>query len=203
MKHSVSHWISTLREGDAEAAQQLWNRYSSELVELARRRLGDAPKRIADEEDIAISVFRSLCRGAQAGRFDDIEDRDDLWWLLLYITKQKTVDYKRRETAQKRGSGHVRTEAELVKSSQCGEALLLDQLIGSMPTPEFIVSLEEQNRRLLDLLRDDILRQIAISRLEGFSISEIAEDRGVSTRTIERKLQLIRSAWSEELTCVD
>src|SRR5262245_41905555 len=110
---SVSQWIAHLKEGNADAAQRLWERYAMRLVELARRRLKDAPKRVADEEDVAASVFHSLCRGAAAGRFENVKNRDDLWWLLLAITKQKSVDLVRRETAQKRGSGYVQSESGL------------------------------------------------------------------------------------------
>ena len=48
-------------------------------------------------------------------------------------------------------------------------------------------------------LRDDSLRRIAIFRIEGFTAPEIADELRVSTRTVERKLKLIREAWSKEL----
>jgi DNA-directed RNA polymerase specialized sigma24 family protein len=195
---SVSHWISHLKEGNADAAQRLWERYALQLVEIARRRLRDAPKRVADEEDVAASVFHSLCRGAAAGRFQNVKDRDDLWWLLLAITKQKVVDHVRRETAQKRGAGRVQLESGLNGSPDDSHGFALDRLVGDEPTPEFVVMLEEQHQRLLGLLRDDHLRRIAIFRIEGFTVPEIAEDFHVTTRTIERKLQLIRDAWSKE-----
>lgn len=197
--HSVSRWISRLKEGSADAAQRIWERYAMQLVDLARRRLKDAPKRVADEEDIAASVFRSLCRGAAAGRFHDVKNRDDLWWLLLAITKQKVVDHVRRETAQKRGGGRTQLESGLNGTSDDSKWFGLDQIMSEEPTPEFVVELQEQNDRLLGLLRDDCLRQIAVSRIEGFTIPEIAQDLRLSTRSIERKLQLIRGVWSKEL----
>ncbi len=169
------------------------------LVELARRRLKDAPKRIADEEDVAASVFHSLCRGAKAGRFQNVKNRDDLWWLLLGITKQKAVDHVRREMAQKRGAGRVHLESGLNGTAAGGHGFALDSLVSDEPSPEFVLMLEEQHGRLLGLLRDVRLRQIAIFRIEGFTVPEIAEDLKVSTRSIERKLQLIRGVWSKEL----
>jgi RNA polymerase sigma factor (sigma-70 family) len=196
---SVSQWIAHLKEGKADAAHRLWQRYATQLVELARRRLKDAPKRVADEEDVAASVFHSLCRGAAAGRFQSVANRDDLWWLLLAITKQKVVDHVRRETAQKRGGGLTQHESGLNGKSDDSKWFSLDQIISEEPTPEFLVELEEQNDRLLGLLRDDNLRHIAVSRIEGFTVREIAGDLRVSTRSIERKLQLIRGMWSNEL----
>lgn len=195
---SVSHWITHLKEGNSDAAQHLWERYAMRLVELARRRLQGAPKRVADEEDIAASVFHSLCRGAAAGRLRNVMNRDDLWWLLLAITKQKVVDYVRRETAQKRGAGRIRIESGVNGNADDSHVFTLDQLISSDPTPEFMLMLQEQHDRLLTLLRDDHLRKVAVSRIEGFTVPEIAADLGVSTRSIERKLALIRGVWSRE-----
>jgi RNA polymerase sigma factor (sigma-70 family) len=196
---SVSLWITNLKEGNADAAQQLWERYAQRLVAIAQRRMKDAPKRVADEEDVAASVFQSLCRGAAAGRFQNLKNRDDLWWLLLAITKQKVVDHVRREMAQKRGAGRVQFESGLNGNVDESSGFTLDRLVGDEPTPEFVVMLEEQHERLLGLLRDDRLRQIAVFRIEGFTVPEIAEDLRVSTRSIERKLQLIRDVWSKEL----
>ena len=63
----VTRWLRQLEAGDQDAARLLWQRYYRELVELARARLGQTPRRMADEEDIALSVLRSLCEGAAQG----------------------------------------------------------------------------------------------------------------------------------------
>src|SRR4051812_6051196 len=54
----VTLWLRQLEGGDQDAARLLWQRYYRELVELARARLGQTPRRIADEEDVALSVLR-------------------------------------------------------------------------------------------------------------------------------------------------
>ncbi len=59
-------------------------------------------------------------RGAVAGRFSDINNRDDLWWMLLAITQQKAVDLVRHEVAQKRGGGRVLSEAASASSRNRG-----------------------------------------------------------------------------------
>src|SRR5262245_56689393 len=50
---SVTQWIDRLKAGDPDAAQRLWERYFRRLVGLARRKLRAAPRRAADEEDVA------------------------------------------------------------------------------------------------------------------------------------------------------
>jgi RNA polymerase sigma factor (sigma-70 family) len=196
---SISQWLSLLKCGEVEAAQKLWDRYRRRLVKLASRRLAGVSKRMADEEDVAQSIFFSLCRGAAAGRFNDVRDRDDLWWLLIAISRQKSVDLIRREMAQKRGAGRVRSQAALSNDGESESASALDQLIGTQPTPDVLAMLNEQSRRLFGLLADDRLRRIAASRIEGYTVGEIATDLSMSIRSVERKLQLIRSAWTKEL----
>ena len=48
------------------------------------------------------------------------------------------------------------------------------------------------------MLEDETLRQIAQRKLEGYESAEIAAVLGVSSRTVDRKLRLIREIWSEE-----
>src|SRR5437899_2454606 len=89
---SVTEWIAEVKAGDGEAANRLWERYFARVESLARRMLRGAPRRTADEEDVAASVFESFFKGAAAERFHELTDRDDLWCLLIVITKQKSVN---------------------------------------------------------------------------------------------------------------
>ena len=171
--HSISNWISLLKQGDLDAAQNLWQRYSFKLVKLARHRLRAIPRGMVDEDDIAQSVFLAVCRGADDGRFQDVRNRDDLWWLLLTITQRKIVNLIRKETTLKRGSGHVRPESDCQNWNERSGRFSLDQVLSSEPSPEFIVLMEEQTRRLLGLLRrrsTEKSRAIAAGRLLGCGI---------------------------------
>src|SRR3954471_13996466 len=104
---SVTHWIGDLKAGGQEAAARLWGRYFHRLVHIARDRLREAPRGKADEEDVALSAFHSLCHGAAIGRFPELTDRNNLWRLLLTITAQKALDHRRREGRLKRGGGRT------------------------------------------------------------------------------------------------
>src|SRR5207237_3816674 len=105
---SVTAWFESLKAGDADAAQKLWRRYFEALVRLARNRLRGAPKGVADEEDAALSAFDSFVRGAACGRYPRLDDRDDLWRLLVVITERKALDQAQREPRQTRGGGRNR-----------------------------------------------------------------------------------------------
>src|ERR687886_50259 len=94
---SVTRWLGRLQAGDPAAAQQLWERYFPRLVGLARQRLRGAPRRAADEEDVALSAFDSFCRGVARGRFPQLHDRNNLWGLLVLITARKALNLAQHE----------------------------------------------------------------------------------------------------------
>src|SRR5262245_21852756 len=100
---TVSQWLDQLKAGDRAGVQKLWERYFRQLVGLARGKLAGAPRRAADEEDVALSAFDSFCRAAERGRFPRLEDRDDLWRLLAVLTERKAIGLRRREGRAKRG----------------------------------------------------------------------------------------------------
>jgi hypothetical protein len=54
--NSVTQWISALKQGDPSAARGLWEVYFRRLVGLAHARLRGTPRRIADEEDVALGA---------------------------------------------------------------------------------------------------------------------------------------------------
>ena len=74
-----------------------------------------------------------------------------------------------------------------------------DQFGGDAPTPETLAIATEEFQRLMVMLDDDRLRQIAQSKLEGFTNEDIGRRLGLTCRSIERKLQRIREAWEDEL----
>ena len=194
----VMVWLGQLKRGDPEAARQLWEVYFGRMVQLAKVKLQGTPRRAADEEDVALSAFKSFCRGAREGRFPQVHDGDNLWPLLMSLTAHKAVDLQRHEQRVKRGGPGV------LKSNACAgrSAVEVDwgQLVDREPNPEFAIEVAEESQRLLDRLSDSILHTIAVWKMEGFTTEEIATKLGCVTRTVERKLQVIRKLWGDEGT---
>jgi DNA-directed RNA polymerase specialized sigma24 family protein len=193
---SVTVWLDRLKAGDRGAAQPLWDRYFDRLVRLAKGRLAARLRRSADEEDVALSAFDSFCRAADAGRFPRLDDRDDLWAVLVCLTERKANALVDREGAKKRGGGHVRGDSVLSPADGGGPAVAAPD-----PTPAFAAEVADECERLLGTLdaHDPLLRQLANWKLEGFSNAEIAAKLGKSLATVERKLGLIRSLWAAEV----
>ncbi len=201
-EEQVSQWLTLLQRGDQRAAEVIWREYFEKIVRLAKRRLGELPRRAADEEDVALSAMNSLFRGAEAGRFPRLEDRDDLWKLLVTITARKAIKLQRRHFADKRGGGLVQGESVLVRRQDRDAGMKgagmkgIDQVLGREPTPELADMLSETCRVMFADLGDDMLGQIALLKLEGYSNGEIADQLSCSKRTIERKLERIKDKWA-------
>jgi len=194
---SITAWINQLRAGDRAAAQHLWQGYFHRLVGLARKKLRRAPRGMADEEDVALSALDSFIRGAEKGRFPQLADRDDLWHLLLIITERKAVDLVNHERCEKRGGGNVRHEGSLGGDSSVTAPF--DHVASPEPTPELAAQFADQCRRLLDRLRNETLRTVALAKMEGCTNEEIAAGLKRSVPTVERKLARIRKIWGKEM----
>jgi DNA-directed RNA polymerase specialized sigma24 family protein len=182
---AVTVWLGQLQSGESAAARPLWEKYFHRLVGLARRRLRDAPRRATDEEDVALSAFDSFCRNAEAGRFPDLSDRDSLWRLLAAFTLRKAAHHVRDAGRLKRGGGVAVADASGV----------FEELVARDPDPAVAAEVAEECDRLLAALADPVLRRVALLRMEGDSVDEVAVKVGCARRSVKRKLQLIRTIW--------
>jgi len=189
---SITHCIQLLKAGKRTAAQQLWEQYFQRLVGLARAQLRGTSRRAADEEDVALSAFESFYQRAERGQFPQLNDRDDLWQLLVVVTVRKAIDLVRHEGRPTRGSGRV-----LVLSELAGPGL--EEVLDPEPTPELAAQMAEECRRLYACLGDDTLRAVARWKMEGHTNAEIAAKLGCVPQTVERKLRAIRRLWAKQV----
>ncbi len=185
---SVTLWIGDLKEGGDSAAQHLWERYFQRLVQLACARLSPTRRSgaVEDEEDAALSAFDSFCRGAAAGRFPRLADRDDLWRLLVVITIRKICGQLDRQNARKRGGDRLTGDSDRLGA---------DQITAREPTPELAALVADEYQRLREELGNEALRHVLDLRLEGYTLEEIAARLNCAERTVIRKLDVIRQIW--------
>lgn len=194
----IAIWLSQLKDGDAAAARQLWDTYFLKMVEVARLKLHGTRTRMADEEDVALSAFKSFCHGARDGRFPQLLENGDPWPLLLALTNHKAIDLVRHERRVKRGGPGLRSRCPDSPEVLQGDDGVLSQFIGREPDPRWTYEVAEECQQLLDRLSDSLLRGIAVWKIEGFTTEEIAAKLGCASRTVERKLQLIRRLWKAD-----
>jgi RNA polymerase sigma factor (sigma-70 family) len=181
---SVSQLIPDLMAGDHQAMQKLWERYFQPLVRLARGRIPSA-RRIAGSEDIALDAFLEFCnclaRPDADRRFPQLQTRQQVWKLLACFTVRIAFDQNRKQARREK----------IVR----GESALGDEGFAPFgshePAPEFAAAVHE----LLDQLEDETLRTVALRKMEGFTVAEIAKQLDCSPTTVERKLRAIRSIW--------
>src|SRR4051794_5539501 len=170
-RDGVTIWLEQVKAGDRDAVRLLLERYFQRLVQLAGARLRGRPGLAGYDEDVALSAFKSLCLGAERGRFPRLADRDDLWRLLALLTVRKAIDLQRRQ----------RPERQAAEED-------LGEFLSREPTPELAAEMSEEYERLLDRLGDPELRAVALWKVEGHSNEEIAQRLGCVVRSVERKL---------------
>jgi RNA polymerase sigma-70 factor (ECF subfamily) len=175
--------LAQWRAGDEQAARQLFDRYVSQLLALARRRISQRIAGRVDAEDIVQSVFRTFFKRAREGQFH-IEDPEDLCKLLARITVHKTL---RQVAFHKRGKRDVGMEAG--QGDEDHDHLMA--VLASEPTPdETAVFLDELEHYLAKMTDED--RRILEMRMDGYSNVEIAGKLGITDRKIRRLMERIR-----------
>jgi DNA-directed RNA polymerase specialized sigma24 family protein len=195
---NISKWIDGLRAGDQEAARKLWEGYFHKLVRLIERKLPAQSRRAFDEEDVALSAFKSFCFGVAEERFPDLSDRDNLWAILVVIGTRKAQSYFEGNNRQKRGGGKVRGDSVFGTHQPTDQNAGFDGVAGKEPTPEFLSQAAEECERLLDSLGSEDLRALALLKIQGFTIDEIAAKSGCTKRAVQRRLEIIRRTWREQ-----
>src|SRR6516165_12739042 len=104
----VAELVGRLRNGDPQAAEEIFTRYAQRLTFLAEQQLSRKLAARLDGADVVQSVFRTFFRRSAAGEFR-IDSSAELWRLLVQITLRKARAYGRQHTAEMR---NVALEAE-------------------------------------------------------------------------------------------
>ena len=103
---SITRVFKELTDGDdgaaADAFEVIYERYFNWLIAVARRALKDAPRSAADEEDVVQSGLLAFFRAARNGQFPELDNRKNLWCLLLTIIERKGINQRKRQLAKKR-----------------------------------------------------------------------------------------------------
>lgn len=185
----ISVWIDELRNEDAAAARKLWHHYVERLIEAAQRRLHPATRSVYDEEDAVQSAFQSFYAGLIEGRFPDLQDRNDLWRLLLVITARKISGRHRADLRQCRDSRRKTAGSWFIDRTEGGVS---SALVSREPTPEFAAEFADVCEMFMQSLGDSELQRVATLRMEGYTDGEIGERLGCSRSTVQRRLEIIR-----------
>ena len=182
---SISQLIPQAKDGDQTALGELHQRYWPSLVERARWKLGDAPLRDVDEEDIAQAAFVGFFHTVRAGRIPDLENRHQLLALLTHIVACKALNEMRRARSVKRGEGQPQSASPL-------EMLVTDAVTSPLQQAILNDCYEFYVSRL-----PERLRTFGELHVAGLTNKEIAHEMDCAERTVNRKLALLRTRWRE------
>jgi RNA polymerase sigma factor (sigma-70 family) len=181
--------VERCRTGSESAATELFNRYVSRLLGVARRRIGERMNSRLDPEDVVQSVFRTFFTRLKNDQFE-ITDDDDLSKLLVRITLHKTLRQIAYHRAARRDPGHEAPQGELSQHD-------IMQVMTKEPTPVTVVTFIDQLDHFLGRLSPEE-QQILTLRLQGFSTDEIATQINSYDRKVRRVLERVKALVQKE-----
>ncbi|MCA9214034.1 MAG: sigma-70 family RNA polymerase sigma factor [Planctomycetales bacterium] len=166
MSRSDGSLLRRIKDGEQDAATQLYVRYSQRLIALAKANTAKELTSRFDPEDIVQSVFRSFFRRASTGTYN-VPEGGELWRLLLVLALNKVRRSAIRHRAKKRDAsntlslhGFDSVEDELVKSDPTPLTIL------QMVIEDILQSMPESQRQMIEL------------RIDGCTVEEIADSTG-------------------------
>lgn len=184
----VTGWLYDLRAGDDVAAARLWKYLQPRLTELGRRSLQTMKSACYDEDDVAQSAFHALCAAVQNGQYNDLADRSSIWNLAAAIALNKVRTRANYNAALRRGGGMTRMQLNAGPDMPSTDLSSEEQ-----------VMMQEECERLISLLHRDEVKAVAMLKIEGYTNEEIATLQGCTRRSVQRRLDIIRSIWSQQL----
>jgi len=181
--------VERCRTGSESAAAELFNRYVSRLLGVARKRIGERMNSRLDPEDVVQSVFRTFFTRLKSDQFE-ITDEDDLSKLLVRITLHKTLRQIAYHRAARRDPNHEAPQGELSQQD-------ILQVMTKEPTPATVVTFIDQLDHFLGRLSKEE-QQILTLRLQGYSTEEIAQQINSYDRKVRRVLERVKALVQKE-----
>jgi RNA polymerase sigma-70 factor (ECF subfamily) len=176
MKDSFADFLHRLRAGDDDAAQELFERFTHQLIALALRRIDAGLRHKVEPEDVVQSAYKSFFFRYGAGNLD-VVNWNSLWGLLTLITLRKCAERAAYHRAERRDA------AREVSPPRGDEAAPGPVPFSREPTPLEAAMLSETIEQLLAGL-DEVERPILELSLQGYSTRDISERLGRAERTV-------------------
>ena len=194
---SVTHFLPGVRAGRREAIAAISDRLRPRVERVVARQLRGL--RGADPEGVASSVFRYVWTVADRGDFSerDFAESRELWAYLMRVARHKVRDHARHAKSQKRDARRTVYEDSVHRGRDGGRGGWFETVPDRGPSPAARAASAEALADFLAGLPDDLLRDVAALRMEGYSVAEVARKTDVSPRTVKRKLRLLRDHWRD------
>lgn len=176
MSNSFADFLARLHNKDDAAAQELFGRFTHQLIALALRHIDAGLRHKVDTEDVVQSAYKSFFFRYGTGNVD-LVNWNSLWGLLTVITVRKCAERAAYHRAERRDAAR-----EVSQPRQDESAPWLEPY-GREPTPPEAAVLTETVEQLLASLDVDERPVLELS-LQGYSTREISEQLGRAERTV-------------------
>jgi RNA polymerase sigma factor (sigma-70 family) len=178
--------LGRVRQGDAEAAAMLVQRYEPEVRRFVRYRLTTPRvRRLMDSLDICQSVFARFFARITDGRFE-LHDPQQLQKLLLTMAQNRLRDQLRKLNAQRRGG------------DAAAEAPADERLADRAAPPGQAVEMRE----IVDLVRERLSgedRELLDRWMQGDDWLTLAAHAGGSSEAVRKRLTRAIDRAAQEL----
>ena len=174
-ENEITSLLAAMRAGDATAMDRLFPLVYREFHERAHRQL--AHRRPGDTLSTTALVHETYLKLVGSTN-QSYNDRIHFFAVASRAMRQILVDYARRASAHKRGSGQVVT--------------LESEAIGNPDRAEELVALDEGLEQL-ERLDPRLVRIVELRFFGGLSVEEAADALGISPRTVKRDWQKARA----------
>jgi RNA polymerase sigma factor (sigma-70 family) len=173
-----------VREGDEEAARDLYDRYGPSILRVVRQRLHPPLRARFDSCDFLQSVWTSFF--AQAVQKRNFDSPEALVAFLRKVALHKVIGAYRKEvqTARRDCSREQQLESPTEEQVEGRD----HDLASPTPTPSQEAVAREHWEQLLRG-QPDLVQHILRLRREGHTYEEIAQSLNVNTKRIQRLLR--------------
>jgi RNA polymerase sigma-70 factor (ECF subfamily) len=174
---SFAALLERFHSDEDAAAQDVYRRYSHQLIALTRRQFAARLAHRIDPEDVVLSAFKSFFLRYREGELR-VGDWDNLSALLTLITRRKCADRVEYYRAKKRD---VAREVAAANGAEQPWEMTVDQ----EPTAEEVAILAETVEQLFQATAEDERPVLELS-LQGYTAAEIAVRLGKAVRSVHR-----------------
>lgn len=173
---SISRIIAEIQQGSVDSAERLYREFQPLVLRVVRRHLSRDMRRISDSLDFSQIVWKTLFE--HASRMPQFEDPQVIAAYIARVAANKVQGEMRAQLSLKRD---VRRTPDALSSE-------VRSVESHDPTPSQSVMAKERLDTLCAGL-NALQRQMVEQRVQGFHIDEIAQNFGISERTVRRVLK--------------
>lgn len=178
----LTDWLNRARRGDMAAADHAFAEVYGELKRIAQHSLGQQGPATLSATALVHEAFLKLLPDASR----PLSDRQHFFRLAAKAMRQIIIDEARRRSAEKRGGDVIRTDLSgavgLAGETRVSDLLAIDQALNRLEA------------------RDGQLAHIVEAHFfAGLSFEEIANDLGISDRSVRRDWDTARAFLLRDL----